>query len=191
MQALELGSCSAFFDGVFMQLNRVKSEALPVYVALPSTIKGDGVSIRALCDQWGFQVFGRINERLMWAALPKGWELDNMRLDYVWLSMRDEIGRLRMTMEHYSAAGKPVSVMTVIPRFEAYAKRTGEVVVHDNAMGATVYSLSAVKEGAENAVQRATEWLDRHFPGHKNAMNYWGDSCPADRIKTEKVFSHA
>lgn len=174
-----------------MPINRVNSPALPVFVALPSTLKGEGVTLRALCDRWGFQVFGRINERLMWAMLPKGWELDNMRLDYVWQSMRDDRGRLRMTMEHYVSAGQQVAVMSVVPRFEAYAKRTGEVVVQDNAMGGVVFSSSTLQGEGANAVQRAAAWLDLHFPDHKNAMAYWGGSSPADRSIHLKESAHA
>lgn len=160
------------------QINPVNSAELPMRVALPSTIVGEGVTVAALCEKWGFRFFGRAGENTMWAALPAGWKLDNMRLDYVWQSVRDERGRLRITMEYYRQGGCNRAVMTVVPRFEAYSKMAGTVVVKDNALNAEVYSSSTIKNGAENAVHQARQWLQTHFPDYENAMAYWETASP-------------
>lgn len=174
-----------------MTINPVKSAPLPVRVALPSTIQGEGVTVDALCRRWGFRVFGAAGEGLMWVALPAGWRLDNMRLDYVWQSIKDDKGRLRATMEYFSVRGKRHALLTVIPRFEAYAKATGYVVVVDNATGQTIYSISAIKQQGEDAILRARDWMANHYPEYLNAMAYWEHSFAQPSATACALEAHA
>jgi len=156
---------------------------------LPKEMQGD---CRAVCEAWGI-VFGKeIDDLLIEAKLPAGWQ--KVPTDHsMWVDVVDEKGRKRLIVFYKAAFYDRSAHMYYCGRFSFskdysddynYRQKSRFVVRDGRTVIFATDTMPCVGDDGERDWQiaervdaelgaKARDWLDEHYPDWQSPLAYW------------------